>query len=67
VTTPQEGSYIPDEELRVGDMVHVLGWKRITAIWPYKGPHEDILFALADTTPGVGFSLERGGMTKVAR
>ena len=57
-----------NEDLRVGDMVYVLGWKRITAIRPYPkdGPLFDIIFALADTVPGVGFSLERDGETTVA-
>lgn len=55
----------PNEELKVGDMVYVLGWKRITAIRPYTGPLVDILFAIADTVPGCGFSLERNGTTEV--
>lgn len=57
---------VKNEELRVGDVVDVLGWKRITAIHPYRGPLADIIFATADTTPGCGFSLERGGYTRVA-
>lgn len=55
-----------NEDLRVGDVVNVLGWKRIVAIRPYRGPLTDIIFALADTVPGVGFSLERGGYTERA-
>ena len=54
---------VPDEELRVGDMVYVLGVKRITAISPYKGPY-DFIIGIAETVPGVGFSLERGGYTR---
>jgi hypothetical protein len=57
----------PDEDLKVGDVVQVLGKKRITAIRPYQGPHRDIIFALADTDIGVGFSLEIGGYTEVLR
>jgi len=53
-----------NEDLKVGDMVDVLGIKRVTAIRPYRGPHA-FIFALADTVPGVGFSLERGGYTDV--
>lgn len=53
-----------NEDLRVGDVVHAITWKRITAIRPYKGPH-DFIFAIVDTVPGVGFSLERGGFTMV--
>lgn len=56
---------VKNEELRVGDMVNVLGWKRITNIRPYNGPLTDIIFAIADTVPGVGFSLEKGGWTEV--
>jgi hypothetical protein len=56
-----------NEDLKVGDIIDVLGIKRITAIRPYEGPLRDIIFALADTVPGVGFSLERGGMTLVYR
>jgi hypothetical protein len=58
---------VPNEDLRVGDMVNVLGWKRITRIVPYDGPLKDIIFAVADTVPGVGFSLERGGETETQR
>lgn len=57
---------VPDEELRVGDMVDVLGVKRIIAIRPYVGPH-DFIIGIADTVPGVGFSLERGGYTRRIR
>ena len=64
---PEPHEYVRDEDLRPGDMVHVLGWKRITAIHPYDGPLRDITFALADTVPGVGFSLERGGVTVRAK
>ena len=58
---------IANEELRVGDMVDVLGWKRVVAIRPYRGPLADIIVAIVDTVPGVGFSLERGGTIRVAR
>ena len=47
-------------------MVNVLGWKRIVAIRPYTGPLTDIIFAVADTVPGVGFSLQYGVETEVA-
>lgn len=54
---------VPDEQLRVGDMVKIIGtWRRITAIRPYTGPH-DFVIGLADTVPGVGFSLCRGSTT----
>jgi hypothetical protein len=53
-----------NEDLKVGDMVNVLGIKRISAIRPYRGPHA-FIFAVADTVPGGGFSLERGGYTDV--
>ena len=55
-----------DEDLKVGDMVRVLGWKRITAIHKYTGPLTDIVFAIADTVPGAGFSLCYGCETEVA-
>jgi hypothetical protein len=57
-----------NEDLKVGDMVRVLGWVRIVAIRPYRAewPLHAIIFAIADTVPGVGFSLERGGETEVA-
>jgi len=58
---------IPDEDLKVGDVVQVLGKKRITAIHPYDGPLKEIIFARADTDIGVGFSLEIGGYTDVLR
>lgn len=54
---------VKDEELREGDMVYVFGWKRIVKIKPYDGPLKDIVFALADTVPGVGFSLCFGSYT----
>lgn len=53
---------VKNEALRPGDVVHVLGVKRITAIRPYRGPF-NFIFAIADTAPGVGFSLEKGGYT----
>lgn len=56
-----------NEDLRVGDAVDVLGLKRIVAIRPYKGPLADIIFALVDTDIGCGFSLERGGYTRVVQ
>ncbi len=59
--------WIKNEDLGEGDVVDVLGWKRITAIRPYVGPLTHIIFAVADTVPGVGFSLERGGCTEVER
>lgn len=55
---------VRNEDLKVGDVVQVLGRKRITEIRPYKGPLIDIIFALADTDTGPGFSLERGGWTE---
>lgn len=54
---------VPNEQLKPDDVVNVLGKKRITKIYPYKGPLVDIIFALADTDTGPGFSLERGGYT----
>ena len=56
---------VRNEDLRVGDMVYALGWKRITEIRPYLGPHIAFIFGIADTVPGVGFSLERGGYTEI--
>ena len=54
---------VPDDQLRVGDLVKVIGtWRRITAIRPYRGPY-DFVIGLADTVPGVGFSLCRGQWT----
>jgi hypothetical protein len=58
---------VPDRDLRAGDLVDVLGWKRIVAIRPYTGPL-DFVIGLADTVPGVGFSLtDTGYTTRVAR
>lgn len=60
-----------NEDLRVGDVVLLwCGAKRITRIEPYIGPLQDIVFALAEYTPGAqlphgAFSLERGGFTEV--
>lgn len=64
---PELWEEVPNEELRPGDLVDVLGIKRITRIRPYDGPHRSFIFALADTVPGVGFSLERGGTTRRLR
>jgi len=60
-----------NEDLQVGDVVLLwCGAKRITRIEPYDGPLKDIVFALAEYTPGAkephgAFSLERGGFTEV--
>jgi hypothetical protein len=54
---------VPDAALNVGDLVDVLGLKRITAIRPYHGPL-DCIVGLVDTDVGCGFSLERGGYTR---
>lgn len=62
MSAPLVPKEVPNEDLRVGDLVYVLGWKRIVAIRPYVGPH-DFIFGVVDTVPGVGFSLERGGTT----
>jgi hypothetical protein len=65
VSAPR-GTKVRDEDLVVGDLVHVLGrWVRITAIRPYTGVLRHILFGLADTVPGTGFSLEIGGRTEI--
>jgi hypothetical protein len=66
-TTGPRWTSVRNEDLLVGDLVDVLGTKRITAIRPYTGPLRDIIFALADTEPGCGFSLERGGYTETLR
>ena len=58
---------VRNEDLRPDDVVLALGRKRIVAIRPYKGPLTDIIFALADTDIGCGFSLEIGGYTEVIR
>lgn len=56
---------VRNEDLKVGDVVDVLGAKRITKIVPYRGPLSDIIFASASTDLGGGFSLEIGGYTRV--
>lgn len=56
---------VRNEELRVGDVVDVLGPKLIQAIRPYEGAHSDIMLAVVTATPGIGFSLDRGGYTVV--
>lgn len=54
---------VRNEDLRVDDMVEMLGWKRIVEIRPYNGPLTDIIFAIAETDQGASCSLERGGYT----
>lgn len=60
---------VRNEELRVGDIVEVIGtWARIIEIRPYDGPLRDIIFAIAHTTPkSASFSLEKRGWTTVER
>lgn len=58
---------VPDEDLRAGDVVDVLGRKTITMIRPYVGPLKDIVLGIADTEPGVGFSLCYGQRTRALR
>lgn len=58
-----EWEEVPDADLVVGDMIDVLGVKRITAIEPYDGPH-DFVIAIAKTVPGGAFSLTDTGMTR---
>lgn len=56
------------EDLQVGDCVRYLEphpWVMVTEIRPYKGPLADIVFAIAETRPGIGFSLCRGDMVEV--
>jgi len=58
-----------NEDLQVGDVVatwEACKWVRIVAIRPYVGPLVDIIFAIVDTKPGLGFSLARGGYAEVA-
>lgn len=51
---------VPEKELRAGDVVRLLGrWCRVTSITPYKGPLDGCL-GIADTAPGIGFSLWDG-------
>jgi hypothetical protein len=57
---------VPDRDLRVGDMVDVLGWKRIVAIQPYDGPHGFVL-GIAETVPRGPFSLTDNGYTTRVR
>jgi hypothetical protein len=59
---PTNTESVPNESLKVGDMVDALGWKRIVAIRPYRGPF-DFILGIVDTDAGCGFSLERGGYT----
>lgn len=59
-----------NEDLKVGDIVRMWGNIDvcIVAISPYKGPLADIIFAIASIrgwNGPKGFSLERGGYTKV--
>lgn len=57
---------VRNEDLKPGDVVRIWGWGgavTITRIAPYRGPLAAIIFALADASPGCGFSLERGGYT----
>lgn len=54
---------VQDSQIEVGDMVDVLGWRRVTAIRPYTGPL-DFVIGIAETVPGTGFSLTDGGYTK---
>ena len=64
-----ESRFIPAEELRAGDVVRYLEphpWVSVTEIRPYAGPIACV-FALAETRPGVGFSLCHGDMVEVAR
>ena len=60
---------VPDEDLRVGDTVRVLGVaRRILAIRPYEGKYvAEGCVGVADTEPGVGFSLWRGTETECLR
>ncbi len=60
MNNPIKTEEVRDEDLKVGDLVHVLQWVRIVAIKPYKGPLADIIHAIAETVPGVGFSLQKG-------
>lgn len=55
---------VRDEELKPGDMVDCLGLTRILEIKPYTGPLTDIVFAIAHTDRGTGFSLCRGGWSE---
>lgn len=63
---PVPAEEVRDADLRVGDMVDVLGWKRIVAIDPYTGPHAFVI-GVARTVPGGSFSLTDTGYTKRAR
>lgn len=62
---------VRNEDLKVGDVISLwCGAKRITAITPYRGSLQDLIFAIATYTPGAtlptgGISLERGGYTDV--
>jgi hypothetical protein len=54
---------VRDEDLKPGDVVFVLGKKRITRISPYRGPLKGCI-GLADTDSGPGFSLWSSGTTE---
>ena len=61
-----ERSYeeVPDERLRVGDCVEVIGlWARIVQIKRYEGPIEFVM-GVAILDRGNAFSLCRGQFTK---
>jgi hypothetical protein len=57
---------IRDEDLKVGDVVVILGGEvRVVAIEPYTGPLEEV-FAIARTAPKRDFSLVHGCETQVS-
>ena len=59
---------VKNEDLKVGDVIRLwCGTKTITKITPYNGPLCELVFALVDYEPGVGFSLTRGGYTEAMR
>ena len=63
-----ETEEVRNEELRVGDTcVLWCGLWRITALGPYRGPLAGIIDRIATTDQGGGFSLERGGWTRIVK
>lgn len=65
--SPEDFEEVPDEDLREGDVVDVLGVKRILRIRAYEGPLKGIVLGLVDTAPGCGFSIVKGGRTRRAK
>lgn len=61
-----ETEMAPDATIREGDVVYVLGWKRVARIEPYTGRLKGCI-GLVTTVPGAGFSLWDGMETERAK